>query len=342
MRRDALGTRFTNDDFAALFPTRGQPAEAPWRLAFVTIMPDVEEGSDRQAAEAVPGRIDWQDALRWERTDPGFDSTVFSEFRTRLVMGAAEPRLFDAILDRCRARQCLNARGRQRTDATPGLARVRAVKRVACVGDTRRDALNRLAVVAPEWLHAHRQVEWEQRDGRRVEDYRLLTRKEDRHAYAQVIGADGYAWLADIYPSQAPAWAREVPAVETWRRVWVQQFYLESGSVHWRTDADHNRVRHSDDGPRLPTACGETLIPRREISVLGIHGRMRQLGQDRPEGTVAFAGFTWALLARTFIIAWCHTSPGRQTRRCFKPWHINPDLRHNHLRSALIDPRKRV
>jgi transposase len=48
-----------------------------------------------------------------------------------------------------------------------------------------------------------------------VEDYRLPTRQEDRHAYAQVIGADGYALLADIYTSQAPAWLREVPAVET-------------------------------------------------------------------------------------------------------------------------------
>jgi len=31
--RDALGSIYTDDTFAALFPTRGQPAEAPWRLA---------------------------------------------------------------------------------------------------------------------------------------------------------------------------------------------------------------------------------------------------------------------------------------------------------------------
>jgi transposase len=95
MRRDELGTRFTKDDFAALFPTRGQPAEAPWRLALVTIMPDVEEVSDRQATEAMHGRIDWKYALSLQLTDPGFDSTVFSEFRTRLVMGSAEQHLLD-------------------------------------------------------------------------------------------------------------------------------------------------------------------------------------------------------------------------------------------------------
>jgi transposase len=95
MRRDELGTLFTNDDFAALFPTRGPPAESPWRLALVTIMPDVEEVSDRRAAEAMRGRIDGPSALSLELTDPGFDSTVFSEFRTRVVMGSAEQRRLD-------------------------------------------------------------------------------------------------------------------------------------------------------------------------------------------------------------------------------------------------------
>ncbi|HEX5085042.1 MAG TPA: IS5/IS1182 family transposase, partial [Blastocatellia bacterium] len=40
--RDELGAIFTDEDFAALFPRRGQPAEAPWRLALVTIMQYVE------------------------------------------------------------------------------------------------------------------------------------------------------------------------------------------------------------------------------------------------------------------------------------------------------------
>jgi transposase len=129
MMRDELGTRFTDDDFTALFPTRGQPTEAPWRLALVTIRPYVEDISDRQAAAAVRGRMAWKSALSLELTAPGFDSTGFSEFRSRLVVGSAEPRLLDALLDRCRERKWLTARGRQRTDSTPGLARVRAVNR---------------------------------------------------------------------------------------------------------------------------------------------------------------------------------------------------------------------
>jgi len=58
--RDVLGSIYPDEDFADLFPTDGQPAEAPWRLALVTVMPCVENLSDQQAAEAVRGRLDWK------------------------------------------------------------------------------------------------------------------------------------------------------------------------------------------------------------------------------------------------------------------------------------------
>ena len=58
--RDTLGTVYTDAHFADLYPPVGQPAEAPWRLALVTIRPLAEHLTDRQAAEAVRGRMDWQ------------------------------------------------------------------------------------------------------------------------------------------------------------------------------------------------------------------------------------------------------------------------------------------
>ena len=36
--RDELGTIYTDETFAPLFPTHGRPAEAPWRLALVTVL----------------------------------------------------------------------------------------------------------------------------------------------------------------------------------------------------------------------------------------------------------------------------------------------------------------
>jgi transposase len=44
-----------------------------------------ENLSDRQAAQAVQGRIDWKYALSLELTDPGFDFSILSEFRDRIL-----------------------------------------------------------------------------------------------------------------------------------------------------------------------------------------------------------------------------------------------------------------
>src|SRR5919205_4629243 len=115
---DELGTLFDDQDFADLFPPQGQPAAAPFRLALVTVLQFVEGLSDRAAADAVRGRLDWKYLLCLALEDPGFDHTVLSEFRTRLLAGEAEALLFDTLLNRFREHGYLKARGRQRTDAT--------------------------------------------------------------------------------------------------------------------------------------------------------------------------------------------------------------------------------
>ena len=72
-------------DFADLFPARGRPAEAPVRLALATLLQFLEGLTDRQAADAVRTRIDWKYLLCLELIDVGFDHTVLSEFRMRLL-----------------------------------------------------------------------------------------------------------------------------------------------------------------------------------------------------------------------------------------------------------------
>ena len=88
--RDHLGTIFQDEDFATLFPAWGYPGLPPWRLALVTILQFRKNLADRQAAEAVRARIDWKSLLSLELTDPGFDFSVLSEFRDRLLAGSAE------------------------------------------------------------------------------------------------------------------------------------------------------------------------------------------------------------------------------------------------------------
>ena len=93
-------------------------------------------------------------------------------------------------------------------------------------------------MVAPDWGQAHCPADWVQRSGPRVDADHLPTKKEERQAYAHVMGTDGYTFLAALYAPQAPPWFRDIPAVETLRRVWVQQFYLEAGQVRWRTEKE--------------------------------------------------------------------------------------------------------
>jgi len=238
--RDALGPIYSNPEFAALYPTTGQPAEAPAQLALVTIMQFAEGLSDRQAADAVRARLDWKYALALELTDPGFDASVLSEFRSRLIAGNAELLLFETMLTLFRDHGLVKAKGRQRTDATHVLAAIHVLNRLECVGETLRHALNTLAVVAPDWLGSWLPNAWFDRYGRRFEEYRLPPGKPERYALAAEIGTDGGELLRRIYDPAAPTWLREVPSVQTLRQVWVQQFYAAGPDhpIRWRTAED--------------------------------------------------------------------------------------------------------
>ena len=236
--RDELGVIYEDVTFRPLFSPRGRPAEAPWRLALVSVMQFAEQLSDRQAAEAARARIDWKYLLGLELGDPGFDASVLSEFRARLVAGGLEQRLLDALLTLCRARGWLRAGGRQRTDATHVLAASRAVQRAGCARQRLRLALNTLAAVAPAWLCQHAQSEWVERYDRHTDDAWQPNQKVDREQLAAEVGADGAALLAAIDAADAPAWLREIPAIQVLRRVWIQNDVPTETGLRWRTRAD--------------------------------------------------------------------------------------------------------
>src|SRR5689334_2803327 len=84
---DELGSIYQQHEFADLFSALGQPAIHPVRLALVCILQFLENLTDLQAANAVRTRIDWKYLLGLALTDPGFEASVLSEFRTRLLSG---------------------------------------------------------------------------------------------------------------------------------------------------------------------------------------------------------------------------------------------------------------
>jgi transposase len=238
--RDELGPLYTNAQFAALFSDTGQPAEDPARLALVLVLQFLEGLSDRQAADAVRDRIAWKYALALELTDPGFDASVLSEFRDRLIASQAEQLLLDSMLTQLQQRGLLKARGRQRTDSTHVLAAIRTLNRLTCVGETMRQALNALAGAAPDWLTSHVPADWFDRYGRRLDDARLPREKTARTALGAAIGSDGF-WLLTLldHPDTPPdLWG--LPAVQILRRIWCQQYYAPQpdAPVRWRGDDD--------------------------------------------------------------------------------------------------------
>jgi transposase len=234
-RRDGVGSISSEEDGADVFPKDGQPAEAPWRLALVTGMPGVENLSDQQAADAVRGRRDWKDLLGLERTDPGCDASVLSACRARLIARHAQERVLENRLPRVQQNGWLNARGRQRTDSTPVLAKTRALNRGRGVWETMRSALKRLAVAAPDWLRAHRHLEWVERSGPRREDSRAPLGEAERLACAEEIGHQGSKLLDAVCDPTAPAWLRALPAVDILRHVWVQHSHWGDAVGRWRS-----------------------------------------------------------------------------------------------------------
>lgn len=191
---------------------------------------------DRQAADAVRDRLAWKYALSLDLCDPGFDHTVLSEFRSRLVEGNAEQRLLDLLLERCREGGWLKAHGRQRTDSTHVLAKIRALNRTLCAAQTMVYVLNVLSEVAPDWVRAHVPVEWVERYGERLEHERLPKEEEERKRYANQVGADGWVLLAALEAPDTPDWMQTLPAITTLRIVWEQQFELRELGGQWRRE----------------------------------------------------------------------------------------------------------
>jgi transposase len=229
--RDALGELYQDEHFAALYPVEGQPAYASWRLAVVTVLQYIENLTDRQAANAARERIDWKYALGLELTDPGFDFSLLSAFRSRLVNGQAENLLLDRLLEVCKQRGWL---GKQRTDSTHVLARVRSLSNLERVGETLRAALDDVAILAPDWLVKQISPDWFERYSYQVENYRLPKAESQRTALAQQIGVDGLYLLQALERADAPAGLKEQGSVQLLRQVWEQSYDLSSGRVKWR------------------------------------------------------------------------------------------------------------
>ncbi|MEV6963461.1 IS1182 family transposase, partial [Streptomyces sp. NPDC051207] len=239
--RDELGPLFGDGQFAGLFPARGKPAWSPGRLALVLVLQFVEGLTDRRAAEAVRARIDWKYALGLELADAGFDYSVLSEFRDRLIGADGGREILDAVLAAARRRGLITARGRARTDSTHVLSAVGELNQLELVAETLRSALNAVASAAPDWLSEHARPDWFKHYATRAEDSRFPKERTRRDQAYRRVGSDGMHLLQMIWAKDAPPGLRQLPQAEVLRQVWVQYFHLIEGEVARRGPKDRPR-----------------------------------------------------------------------------------------------------
>lgn len=230
--REQLGIIYEDQMFASLYSTTGQPALEPWRLTLVVLMQFAEGLSDRQAADAARSRLDWKYLLGLSLDDPGFHFSVLSEFRARLLTGDAETLLLTRLLDICREHKLIKQRGKQRTDATHVLAAARSLTRLELITTTLQYALNILATVVPEWTLNNCPMEWVEQYAERLTEFRLPHSESERTKFAQQVASDGDQLLEWLWENETPQWMRQIPAVETLRIIWIQQFCYSEGL--WR------------------------------------------------------------------------------------------------------------
>jgi transposase len=260
--RDELPGLFADEQFASAFGVRGRPGISPGQLALVTVLQFADNLTDRQAADAVRARIDWKYALGLELTDSGFDHTVLTGFRQRLI----DHQLEEKVLDLLSELGLVKPKGRQRTDSTHVLAAVRSANRLEFLAETPRAALEALAAAVPDWLATRIDADWVRRYGARMDSYRVPPGGDKRTEMAGQVGVDGFGLLEAVHARDAPAWLREIPAVVILRTVWITQYHRtithDRQEVSWREEKDLPPSRQRLCSPYDPDApvCHQTWI----------------------------------------------------------------------------------
>src|SRR6516164_8709405 len=223
--RDRLGQWLADEQFAAAFGIWGRPGWSPSRLALVTVLQRAENLTDRQAAEAVRTRIDWQYLLGLALDDPGFDHTVQAEFRGRVAGAGLERVALEALLAQLAAGGLVKAGGKQRTDSTHVVAAVAALNRLELAGESVRAALEALTAAHPGWVAQRICVsDFVRRYGTPLTSWRPPASQAKQDELAIAYARDGYALAGAVCHPSSPSWLRELPAVQTLRVVLLQNY----------------------------------------------------------------------------------------------------------------------
>lgn len=232
-----IGPLFADADFANLYAIEGAPGFSPAQLALILIFQTLENLSDREAADAVRARIDWKYALHLPLNDPGFNFSVLSDFRGRLVAHEAGLHLLELLLKRLKTLGLLRAH-RQRSDATHVIQHAARLNRLELVCETMRVVLEDLATSHGAWLQSIAPPDWAARYDLGWRGPRLPRQASEREALSRMIGRDGAELLAQVEGAEEAETLRERTSVKLLAQIWQQQYEL--GAEGWQLrPADH-------------------------------------------------------------------------------------------------------
>jgi transposase len=229
---DQLFEKWEEEEFADLYSHEGKPGYSPVILAFVSVFQFMERLADRQAAQALRMRLDWKYALHLPLEDEGFDFSVLSEFRDRLIEGKAEKRVFEKLVEQIRAMGLVKERGKQRSDSIAMLVKVRRLSRIEMVVETLRLAVVALVEANREWCEEVIPPSWEEKYGERFVRQRYS--EQEWKEYETNIGNDGAWLLKRLRDGGAPAELQELPEVQVLSTVWAQQFHEAQGQMVYK------------------------------------------------------------------------------------------------------------
>ncbi len=192
---DQLFEQVHEEEYADLYSAEGKPGISPVILAFVSVFQYLEKLADRQAVVALRMRLDWKYALHLPLDYEGFDFSVLSEFRDRLIAGQAEGRVFEKLVEQIRALGLIKEHGKQRTDSIAMLTKVRRLCRVETVVETLRLAIVAIVAIVDtdrEWSEEIIPPSWEEKYGERFVRQRYS--EKEWKEYEDKIGEEGQLW----------------------------------------------------------------------------------------------------------------------------------------------------
>lgn len=220
-----LAPMMKDEDFAAMYKEGGRPPISPKCLALVCILQAIDRIPDREAAYDVLVRLDWQVILGVEPGWMGFDPSLLTVFRARMLAHPEVKDIFDRVLDRLVELGLVRPEKKQRLDSTWVFGLLRTLTRLENVKEALRIALQAIekqgaagkafsrSLPQDLWKRATRKMDLRGMDG------------EERQALILRFGRDVLQVLRRL--DAAPEELSRLPQVEILRKIFHQNFTIQ-------------------------------------------------------------------------------------------------------------------